>query len=419
MKKKILSVLVLAPLAAMAGNVEFAGSVQIRSEAAVRNDFDGSPVTPNKSSFTSSRFRLDAKAVSEEGYSVFFQPQFTKFAGKTAAIDSNTTTTGATTGSNTSGNVVDTEMTAHQAYFETALLEKMDLRIGRQELSYGDELVIGALGWNQVGRSFDAAKLKVQGPGEGCWTDIFASKIKDNNVTASTSVDYNFFGLYHSMALGGFAKEFDLYVLDKSQVNSADNTKGTDLYSVGTRAKSRIGNFDYRVEVTGQKGKNSSAQKVSAQQYDVEAGYNLEFWNLRFGLEYFQASKEYDQHFPTVHKFLGWADLFGRRNIKGEVAHVSFKPHEKFKINFDYHIFKRTSTNAPAYKLDGTTSWGALGDKDDAATEFDTKVTYYFKKGLGLELGYMMADPGAYMKDQSANRKDKSTFSYAMVNAVF
>jgi len=39
------------------------------------------------------------------------------------------------------------------------------LKIGRQELIYGDERLIGAFGWNNIGRVFDAAKLR---SGEDC-----------------------------------------------------------------------------------------------------------------------------------------------------------------------------------------------------------------------------------------------------------
>ena len=34
--------------------------------------------------------------------------------------------------------------------------------MGRQELIYGEERLIGAFGWNNIGRAFDAAKLRWQ-----------------------------------------------------------------------------------------------------------------------------------------------------------------------------------------------------------------------------------------------------------------
>ncbi len=52
----------------------------------------------------------------------------------------------------------------HQAYFTLGNPSEFPLtmKVGRQELSYGDERLIGAFDWNNIGRSFDAAKLRWQ-----------------------------------------------------------------------------------------------------------------------------------------------------------------------------------------------------------------------------------------------------------------
>src|SRR5258708_4844218 len=36
----------------------------------------------------------------------------------------------------------------------------LSLKVGRQELSYGEERLVGAYGWNNIGRVFDAAKVR-------------------------------------------------------------------------------------------------------------------------------------------------------------------------------------------------------------------------------------------------------------------
>jgi hypothetical protein len=47
----------------------------------------------------------------------------------------------------------------HQAYITLGNHKEfpLSLKIGRQELIYGDERLIGAFGWNNIGRVFDAA----------------------------------------------------------------------------------------------------------------------------------------------------------------------------------------------------------------------------------------------------------------------
>src|SRR5438477_12344041 len=48
-------------------------------------------------------------------------------------------------------------------------------KIGRQELIYGDERLIGAFDWNNVGRVFDAAKVRYEVP--DFWVDLFVSRV--------------------------------------------------------------------------------------------------------------------------------------------------------------------------------------------------------------------------------------------------
>ena len=60
----------------------------------------------------------------------------------------------------------------------------LTLKIGRQILSYGDERLIGAFDWNNIGRTFDAAKLRWE---EKMWSlDAFAG-----SVVIPTRSEYN------------------------------------------------------------------------------------------------------------------------------------------------------------------------------------------------------------------------------------
>ena len=58
----------------------------------------------------------------------------------------------------------DGPMDLHQAYVTLGNHKEFPLsfKVGRQELSYGDERLIGAFDWNNLGRTFDAAKLRWQ-----------------------------------------------------------------------------------------------------------------------------------------------------------------------------------------------------------------------------------------------------------------
>src|SRR2546422_2780459 len=52
----------------------------------------------------------------------------------------------------------------HQAYITLGNHKEfpLSLKVGRQELSYGEERLIGAFAWNNIGRVFDAVKVRWQ-----------------------------------------------------------------------------------------------------------------------------------------------------------------------------------------------------------------------------------------------------------------
>jgi hypothetical protein len=72
----------------------------------------------------------------------------------------------------------------------------VSLKVGRQELAYGDERLVGAFAWNNIGRVFDAAKLCWQNSWFG--VDFFTSRVvipEDNQFNVNN--DYEWFsGMY-------------------------------------------------------------------------------------------------------------------------------------------------------------------------------------------------------------------------------
>ncbi|MSU63982.1 MAG: cupin domain-containing protein [Pedosphaera sp.] len=86
----------------------------------------------------------------------------------------------------------------HQAYVFLGNHKEfpVSLKVGRQELSCGDERFVGAFAWNNIGRVFDAAKVRWQNAWFGM--DAFTSRIvvpDDNNFNMSNEYE-TFSGAY-------------------------------------------------------------------------------------------------------------------------------------------------------------------------------------------------------------------------------
>ena len=164
----------------------------------------------------------------------------------------------------------------------------LTLTLGRQVLSYGDERLIGSFDWNNIGRTFDVAKLRWQ---EKTWSlDAFAS-----TVAVPTRGKYNqsdlfngnethreqiFSGLYFSTPAVG-PQTIDLYALHFHQQNpvpqsvvlirggvativpsrtipaSAFPTVGdTNFVTLGLRVKSKPGAFAHAAPAPASDGKS-------------------------------------------------------------------------------------------------------------------------------------------------------------------
>ncbi|HEX8310442.1 MAG TPA: alginate export family protein, partial [Chthoniobacteraceae bacterium] len=116
----------------------------------------------------------------------------------------------------------DDSFDLRQAYVEFSDYKDFPLgvKIGRQILSYGDERLIGSFDWNNIGRTFDAVKLRYEE--KSWWLDAFASSVvvpqrgsyNQSDFFNGNELDRNqvFSGLYFSTTALG-PQTLDLYAL--------------------------------------------------------------------------------------------------------------------------------------------------------------------------------------------------------------
>lgn len=312
----------------------------------------------------------------------------------------------------TSGGVTDPGFDMHEGYLK---ISNGDTRfdIGRMELVYGDHLVIGNLGWHQTARSFDAMRLHMVPSDSGAWVDLFVSQVREGMSFADPTApapqpsgtfggDQYFMGIYADLGkMVNGSMNLDTYLL--SQVEPAYSTAGDierstgTRFTLGVRAKDKVGDLDYRVEAGAQFGAApvlDGAQDVSrgAFQADGEAGYKV--GDARIALEGFYASGDdkstadadegWVELYPTTHKWLGLTDVMGvRTNVMGGAAHLALGLSDRWKLNIDGHVFAR-----PQESMTG------LGNDGYAGSEVDTGLVYALGKGLNSRAMYGFFIPG-------------------------
>jgi len=363
-----------------------------------------------------------------------------------------------------------------QGYVEVGNAAECPLvvKIGRQELVYGDERLIGNFDWNNLGRTFDAVKLRYEDSARKFWADAFAAHvvtIEGFGPSENTGWRFNqsnwddtFAGLYASTRWVP-KQTTDFYFLYRNKNNNnplysdglGNGARPYDIkqeiYTTGTRVKSTpgtLGGFDYEAEAAYQFGRdagrigaaypNASGKSLGHEAFALEArgGYTWEEapWKPRLGLEYSLASGDSDRNdskdesflnlFPTNHKFYGSLDLFAWKNVHNPSVSLKLAPHETVSVQLDGHAFWLYTNEDAWYRANAVATVRPL---DTAArnadkfvgTELDLTVGYTPLKGLKFLAGYSHFFAGDYL---TATRTavagdDDADFAYVQATLSF
>lgn len=313
------------------------------------------------------------------------------------------------------------------------------LTVGRQLLSYGEERLIGTFDWNNVGRRFDAVKLRWQPADYPGWLDFFAANVvinDDNHFDDKADWADDFFGLYgRSEQLEKHVVE--AYALFRDKDDAVYGGAARQIYTVGARVESKpvTKPWDYWVELAGQFGHvqapggqfgetNRAWASHAAFASTVGVGYTFTnvVWQPRLAFEYAFASGDddpgdgksgtFDNLYPTNHKFYGFMDLFAWKNIHNAHALLSVQPHRQVKIQLDGHLFWLAEKQDAWYRAGG----GAIRrDPTGAAgrfvgSEIDLTVWYNPHKRLSFLAGYSHFFPGSFVERTGAS--DDADFFY-------
>jgi hypothetical protein len=316
----------------------------------------------------------------------------------------------------------------------------LSLKVGRQELIYGEERLIGAFGWNNIGRTFDGAKLRYQS--ENFAVDLFGTRpVIPEDDRFNVSNDYEYFsGIYLTTPIVP-KNSLEVYLLSRNasaQAIAAEprpqfpQASARDIFTLGFRLKSKPGEFggwDYTVETAGQLGNykdlrlGANSKRLDQQAYMavLQGGYTFtNAWaSPRLGLEYSFSSGDSDpkdgQHetfdnlYPTNHKFYGYMDFIPLQNIHDVRAIFQLKPHKQVSLSLEGHAFWLADTHDNFYNVSGTPRGGIATTPGNGyginpnyssfvGNELDLTVGYSMTKYALLEAGYGHFFTGDYVK---------------------
>jgi hypothetical protein len=343
----------------------------------------------------------------------------------------------------------------------------LSLRAGRQLLSYGDEWLVGSFDWNNIGRTFDAVKLRREQ--QGWWAEGFASSVvvpERGSYNQSDFFNGNetdrgqiFSGLYVSSSIIP-VQATDFYVFHLHE-NDSDryqpNDRGdSNFFTIGTRIASKPGAFAPHTESLSKDGKavvEASARPVgldynaefafqtgSVRGQDLTAfaahgalGYTFDHeWLPRVAVGYSFATGDDDPRdreiqtfqnlFPTNHKFYGQMDLFAWQNLHDLEINFKVQPLRQVTVRADYHVFWLETTEDAWYRANGIVTVRPLNEAARSASNFagsevDFLFTWQVTKAMQLEGGYSHFFAGDYLRDTGPG--DDADFGYLQAKFTF
>lgn len=344
----------------------------------------------------------------------------------------------------------------HQGYFTVGNANEfpVTVKVGRQEMSYGEERLIGAFDWNNIGRAFDAAKLRWQN-GWGN-VDIFSAMPvvpRDGQFDTSNPQDV-FSGVYAT-----FTKIprtiLETYFLSRNASRSAidfvsdpqfPQPTARDIYTVGGRLKSAPGDlshFDYTLEGAYQFGDFAATTASprltqNAFMFVGEAGYTFgNVWATpRLGAEFDYASGDdnpndnthgtFDTLFPTPHRFFGSMDLFSLQNIQDAGANLTLKPTRRTRVALLGNVLWLADTRDYLYTAAGTPRMtGGYGIHSNynpfVGSELTLIAGYAITRFAQVEVGFGHFFAGDYVaQSQAVNGGSRDAdFAYVQTSIRF
>ncbi len=289
-------------------------------------------------------------------------------------------------------------------------------RAGRQELLLGAQRLISPLDWSNTRRTFDGyrvtAKSKILSM-DGFYTNPV---LVDRTRFDSPDLQQEFMGLYSSYT--GFRDEvMDFYVL---RYNNASGANDFDFNTFGTRINGTHGVHLYDIEVMYQSGRNTDGSAHDASSYTAGLGQKLNSrsdWNPTIW-QYFDwasgndsrgAGNGFHHLFPLGHRYNGFMDLFGRRNLGDVNTQLTFTPSKKLTMLLWYHYFYLANKNDTPYNLAMVPiNPAGVPASRDLGHELDILGTVAISPRQQLLLGYSHFWAGKYFASTAgvASRKD-------------
>lgn len=395
--------------------LRFSGQIRLRGAGAIDESFGS-----EDASYLLTRLRLNMQVIPASWISFYFQGQDAHIIGakKTPSLPP------------LQQDTMDLRLGYVAFGGET---NPVNVRVGRQELAFGEERLIGPADWLNTPRSFDAASATVRI--DGIRLDAFAGsvvKIHDGQFNETTPGNY-IYGLYSSLSKLVPRAKLEPYFFWRRQSGLTIQPGTLGITNFGTLGFRFVGkslvNGDYDVEMAKQAG-SLEPETVAAWAGHWLIGYTLAGMRFspRFVAEFNYAtgnnSKDgrvgtFNQLFPSGHNLYGLTDQIGWQNIQHVRTGVELKAHPDWTVSTKYNAYWLADSHDALYNVFST----AIASSPSGSAgrfvgqELDFIISHKYKAGPILSGGFGHLFPGTFL--QAVTPGKSYSFPYAQVMYPF
>jgi len=323
-----------------------------------------------------------------------------------------------------------------QAYGELGDIEKQTfgLRVGRQEINFGDQRLVGSTNWSNAARTFDAVRGTVRHGGYRL--DLFAASVVNavNDTWDHHQQGNNLHGAHGEITKLVPRATIEPYVYWRLQPrvrNEAGVVANMNEWVPGVRWVGTLrGGFDYQLEMVREAGSlgsdnihawaghwvigRTAASVRMTPRIWVEYNYATGDRNAKDGVR-----GTFDQLYPTAHDKYGLADQVGWKNTKHMRVGVEIKPAKSWSAMVEYTNYYLASPFDALYTTSSTaiarSATGTAGTH--VGQELDVVGAWNVSKALTAGAGFGHLFPGEFLRKTTP--ANPYNFPYVMFTYKF
>jgi hypothetical protein len=288
----------------------------------------------------------------------------------------------------------------HQAFVDLKPARWLDVRIGRQELSYGEDRLIGNLDWAMTARAFNGVFVRVS-PLSNLTIDGFGMLLKPPAfLTDAAGARFQnsgscFTGIYARWRPGKAALDaYALGLLEDPGNAMTGFSPDHNRLTVGVRGQLPVGPLVLLGEGALQVGQVATKERILAGAFATRVT-----WDLPVGLyllaEFDGATGDgtpgdgvnstFNQLFPTAHIHFGFMDYVAWQNVLGARGTVGFK-RQWIHAWVDVHHMRAWDARGTWFAANGSTFVAADPSRTASVmgNEVDLSVTIPISQALSL-----------------------------------